>query len=270
MRYKSRFRDKVVWITGASSGIGEALAYRFNTMGARLILSSNEDDELLRVKKNCAGQDSDTIVLPLDLSVTDTLESKAKEALDRFGHVDILVNNGGISVRAPAKDTKLEVDRKIMEIDYFGHVALTKAVLPSMLERKTGYIVVTTSIAGIISVPLRSAYCAAKHALHGFFETLRAEVWRDNIKVTLICPAAVRTKISLNALTESGGKFGKMDRVIEQGISPEECAEQIIKAIVKEKKEVVLGKGLPKWGVYIKRYLPSLYYRILQNAKVET
>ncbi len=245
------------------------LAYRFNNMGARLILSSNEDDELARVKENCAGQDDDTVALPLDLSEANTMESKAEEALDRFGHVDILVNNGGIGVRALAKDTKLEVDRKIMEIDYFGHVALTKAVLPSMLERKTGHIVVTTSIAGIICVPLRSAYCAAKHALHGFFETLRAEVWKDNIRVTLICPAAVRTNISMNALTENGRKFGKMDRVIEEGISPEECAEQIVKAIAKEKEEVVLGKGLPRWGVYIKRYLPPLYYRILRNVEVD-
>jgi short-subunit dehydrogenase len=155
----------------------------------------------------------------------------------------------------------------MMDIDYFGHVALTKAVLPSMLERRSGHIVVTTSVAGLMPIPLRSAYCAAKHALHGFFDTLRIETAGDNIKITLVCPAAVRTNISVNALTGSGEKFGKMDNVISGGIPPDECAQWILKAVVKGKREVVIGRGLPRYGVAAKRYLPGLYYRFIGKAK---
>jgi short-subunit dehydrogenase len=143
-----------------------------------------------------------------------------------------------------------------MDIDYFGHVALTKAVLPSMLERKTGHIVVTTSLAGILQVPYRTAYCAAKHALHGFFDTLRVELWDDNIKVTLVCPAQVRTNISYQALAGDGNKYGKMDPLIEAGMTPEACAEAIIEAVVKGKHQILVGKGKP------------LFTRLVRKAQV--
>jgi len=205
MRESAHFKDKVVWITGASSGIGEALAYQLGSLGANLVLSSNEPERLREVRDRCANK-AVHLVLPLDLSEWESLASKAEDALRRFGRVDILVNNGGISHRSLAKDTVLDVDRRVMDIDYFGHVALTKAVLPSMLERKSGHIVVTTSLAGLLPVPYRTAYCAAKHALHGFFDTLRVELWDDNVKVTLVCPAQVRTSISMQALAGDGGR----------------------------------------------------------------
>ena len=182
--------------------------------------------------------------------------------------MDILVNNGGISHRSLAKDTSLEVDRRVMEIDYFGHVALTKAVLPSMLERKSGHIVVTTSLAGLLQVPYRTAYCAAKHALHGFFDTLRVELWEDNIKVTLVCPAQVRTNISYQALAGDGDKYGKMDPLIEAGMTPDECAEAIIKAVVKGKHQVLVGTGTPIIGTYVKRLSPTLFTRLVRKAQV--
>ena len=243
MMHKRDFQGRVVWITGASSGIGEALAYAMMRRGARLVLSSNEPEELERVKGACVLEGSEVMALPLDLAAFSKMQMKTKQVLDRFGRVDVLVNNGGISQRSLAKDTRIETDQKLMDIDFMGHVALTKAVLPSMLNRKCGHIVVTTSLAGLMGIPLRSAYCAAKHALHGFFDALRAEVWRENIKVTLICPAAVRTDISINALVGDGGKYKKMDNLMAKGISPETCAVQIIKAIIKGKELALVGAG---------------------------
>jgi short-subunit dehydrogenase len=267
MKHTGHFKERVVWITGASSGIGEALAYKLDSSGANLVLSSNEPERLEEVRDKCTNKASHMVV-PLDLSEWDALASKAEAVLRRFSHVDILVNNGGISHRSMAKDTVLEVDKRVMDIDYFGHIALTKAVLPSMLERKSGHIVVTTSLAGLIPVPYRTAYCAAKHALHGFFDTLRVELWDDNIKVTLICPAQVRTDISFQALAGDGDKYGKMDPLIEAGMRPEECADAIIKAIVKGKQQVLVGKGKPILGTYVKRLSPSLFTRIVRRAQV--
>jgi short-subunit dehydrogenase len=267
MKNTGYFRDKVVWITGASSGIGEALAYKLGEAGANLALSSNEPERLEEVRDKCTNKPSHMVV-PLDLSEWGDLASKAEAVLGRFSHVDILVNNGGISHRSMAKDTVLEVDKRVMDIDYFGHIALTKAVLPSMLKRKSGHIVVTTSLAGLIPVPYRTAYCAAKHALHGFFDTLRVEVWDDNIKVTLVCPAQVRTNISFQALAGDGDKYGKMDPLIEAGMSPEECADAVIQAIVKGKEQVLVGKGRPIIGTYVKRLSPTLFTKLVRKEQV--
>ena len=262
-----KFKNKVVWITGASSGIGEALVYSFNREGANVILSSHEDDELARVAQNCTDK-GETYILPLDLSQTDTLAYKAEDALNKFGHIDILINNGGISQRAYVKDTDFEIYRKIMDIDFFGHVAITKAVLPSMLERKSGHIVVTSSLAGKFGIPLRSGYCAAKHALHGFFDALRVEVWRENVNVTIICPSAVTTNISKNAVLGDGSKYEKMDDLTARGLTPDECAKDIIDAIIKEKEEVTLRGDYSKYAVYVKRLSPTLLSKIIRKVKV--
>ncbi len=267
MSGKDHFRGKVVWITGASSGIGEALARRLGRMGARLILSSNEAAELELVREHCGRGDDGIMTLYLDLSQPEAMAAKAATVLERFGHVDFLFNNGGISQRALAKDTGLEIDRKLMEIDYFGQIALTKAVLPSMLERRSGHIVVTSSVAGVVGVPLRSAYCAAKHALHGFFDTLRAEVWEHDIKVTLICPAAVRTRIASESLTGDGQAFGKMDKVISGGIDVDLCVDKMIAAVVRGKEEVVVGKGMGRRSVLVKRLFPGVYSRVVRRVR---
>lgn len=267
MKPSAHFKNKVVWITGASSGIGEALAYKLSSSGANLVLSSNEPERLSEVRDRCKNKEVH-LVLPLDLAEWEGLDHKAGQVLNRFGGVDILVNNGGISHRSLAKDTLLEVDKRVMDIDYFGHIALTKAVLPSMLERRSGHIVVTTSLAGLIPVPYRTAYCAAKHALHGFFDTLRVEVWEENIKVTLVCPAQVRTNISYQAMAGDGGKYGKMDPLIEAGMSPEACADAILRAIVKGKQQTLVGKGKPIIGTYVKRLSPALFTRLVRKAQV--
>jgi len=262
------FEGKVVWITGASSGIGEALAYNFAGRGASVALSSNEEDELRRVAGNCGTAAADRVMpLYLDLSDFGSMEGRTREVLERFGQVDVLVNNGGISIRSMAKDTPLELDMKVMDIDFIGQVALTKAVLPSMIERKSGNIVVTSSVMGLVSVPLRSSYCAAKHALHGYFDTLRTEVHGDGIRVLLVCPAGVQTGITKNALTSDGGKYGKMDPVVQHGITPEDCAEQVIRAMKNGRELLVPGKFSQKYFVYVHRYFPSLFSFLIKRRR---
>ena len=231
-----KLTGKVIWITGASSGIGEALAYQLSKKDTKLILSSRRVKELERVKERCK-ESEDICVLPLDLAESDSLPSKVQEALDYFGHVDILINNGGISQRSLIKDTLLEVDRRVMEVNYFGTVALTKALLPSMIERQSGHIAVVTSAVGIVTTRFRSGYAAAKHALHGFFDTLRIEHYDDNIKVTLILPGFIHTDVSKNALTGDGKPQNKTDETTAGGMAPDACAKRIIHAIEKEKEE---------------------------------
>lgn len=260
------FDGKVVWITGASSGIGEALAYAFAKRGARLILSSRREDRLREVQAACANIDQH-LVLPLDLANADTLPAKAQEALSHAGAIDLLINNGGISQRSRAVETPLELDRRIMEINYFGAVALTKAVLPSMLERGQGHIVAISSLTGKFGSPIRTGYAASKHALHGFFDSLRAEVHDAGLYVTLICPGFIRTNVSINALTSDGTPQGKMDAAQDQGMTPEACAEKIVQAIARKKAEAYFG-GKEILGVYLKRFVPGLFNRIIRKAAV--
>jgi dehydrogenase/reductase SDR family protein 7B len=256
-----RFRDKVVWVTGASSGIGEATAMAFSREGAKLVLSSRQGAELERVRKACDGEGH--LVLPLDLMRHDSLADAASQVLRHFDHVDVLVHSGGVSQRSLAADTSLATDRAIMDLNFFGTVALTKAVLPSMLARKSGHIVPISSVVGYVGTPLRSTYAASKHALHGFFDSLRAEVAKDGIVVTIICPGYVRTNVSRNALTGNGAAFGKMDDTHEGAMLPEECARRIVDAVAKRKEELVVG-GMETWAVPLKRFIPRLVSRMVR------
>ena len=256
----------VIWITGGSSGIGEAAAQKFSKEGYALILSSRNLQELERVKASCSSPE-DIRILPLDLADSGGFDQKVVIALSFFGRVDILLHNGGISQRSLIKDTQLEVDRKLMEVNYFGTVALTKALLPHFMERKQGQFGVITSLVGKFGSPYRSSYAGAKHALHGFFDTLRAEHHEDGISVTLICPGFIRTQVSINAVTGDGSPLGEMDQAQDQGMSPEACAEGIFKALVKKKEEVYIG-GKETLAVYLKRVLPGLFSKILRSAKV--
>ncbi len=265
----SSLSSKIIWITGASSGIGEALAYELAKKGSHLILSARRKEELERVKGNCIAASQPNIrILPLDLAKANTLQLSTEAAIQLFGHIDILVNNGGISQRSLAKETKLEVDREVMEIDYFGTIALTKYLLPHFLKRKSGHYVITSSVMGKFGTPYRSGYAAAKHALHGFFDSLRAEVWKENIFVTLICPGWIRTNVTLNALTGDGSKLNQMDKTTDQGLSPEQCAKKIIRAIEKRKAEVYIGGAKEVAAVYLKRFFPGLFSKIVKKAKV--
>ncbi|NJN41360.1 MAG: SDR family oxidoreductase [Flammeovirgaceae bacterium] len=263
------FSNKVVWLTGASSGIGEAVAYELVTQGAMLIMSSRRKEELERVKGNMDSTMHGRVkILPLDLSKSETLTLSAEAAVQLFGRVDILINNGGISQRSLARDTKLEVDRAVMEVDYFGTVGLTKALLPHFLKRKYGHIVTVTSVIGKIGTPYRSGYAAAKHALHGFFDSLRAEVWKDNIYVTLILPGWIRTNVTLNALTGDGSKLNEMDHSTDAGLKPGDLAKKMLRAIAARKREVYIG-GMKEWlAITVKRFTPGLFAKIIRKAKV--
>lgn len=254
------FQDRVVWVTGASSGIGRALAIAFSERGAQLVLSARRADKLEDVRAACAHPERH-LVVPLDLTDESSLTNAAHAVLDHFGRVDVLVNNGGISQRSLVKDTTLAVDRHIMETNFFGTIALTKAVLPSMLERSTGRFVVISSLTGHLSTPLRSTYAASKHALHGFFNSLRAEVADEGLHVLIVCPGYIRTQISHNALTGTGNAHNQMDPNQEAGMSPEACAAHILKAIEQDKAEIYVG-GKERLGIYIERFLPSVWRRM--------
>lgn len=262
------FKNKRVWITGASSGIGEALSFAFASSGAHLVLSARNEVELNRVGAACAEAGAASVMIQaLDLSDHERIGAIAESVLRKVGKVDILVNNGGISQRALAKDTSLEVDKKLMNVNYFGTVALTKAVLPSMLMHHLGHIVTITSLTGKFGSPYRSSYAAAKHALHGFFDSLRAELFESNIKVTLICPGFVRTNVSKNALTGDGAKLGTMDEATEKGMQPERLAYKILGAIEQGKEEAYFG-GKEVLAVYLKRFFPHYFANVIRKAKV--
>lgn len=254
-------------ITGASSGIGEALAYEMAKKGAKLILSARRKEELERVKSACASPE-DVHVVPLDLADAESIIPTAKKAESIYGHIDILVNCGGISQRDKVINTKMDVDRRLMEINYFGSIAMTKALLPKMVERKSGHQVIITSATGIVSTPFRSSYAASKHALHGFYDALRAEHHDEGLKVSIILPGYVKTKISFNALMGDGSKQNTMDKAQENGLSPEQCAQKTVQAIERNKEEVYIGGFREVAGIYIKRFFPGLFSSIVRKTAV--
>lgn len=259
-------KNKVIWITGASSGIGEALAYALSQMDARLILSARNRDELYRVKSGCKNK-INTHVLSLDLEQSSTLDQKAEEALRIFGHIDLLINCAGITQRSLALETTTSVEQKLMNVNFWGSVLLSKAVLPSMIANGGGHIVCISSLVGKFGTKWRSGYSAAKHALHGYFDALRLEVYDKNIFITIACPGFIKTNITINALTADGSPQQTMDSAQEQGMAPEVCAQHIIKAIQQQKEEVYIG-GKETKGVWFKRFFPLRFSKYLRTAKV--
>jgi short-subunit dehydrogenase len=266
MKNNKMFTGKVVWITGASSGIGESLVYAFAAMGATVIASSKDHAGLERVKESCGGQSSMILCAPFDLSDTSAISELVDAQLSKTGRIDILLNIGGISQRARIDETPLWLDRKIFEINYFGTIALTKAVLPYMVKQKSGHVLATSSISGRFGFPLRSAYSASKSALHGFFETLHLENKINNIRASVIIPGRVRTAISIHALNAEGKEHGKLDDGQAKGITPEEAAHTIIKGILKNKREILVGSS-ELMMLHIRRYLPWLFFRIADKVK---
>ncbi len=261
------FTHKIVWITGASSGIGKALTLELSKQNVRLIISSRNEAALNAVKNECENS-SNIKVLSLNLEDYNSLQTKTFEALKLFGSIDVLFNNGGISQRSLAKDTAIEVDKRIMDINYLGTVALTKALLPHFIDKNSGHFIITTSIVGKIGTPLRSSYSASKHALHGFFDSLRAEVYQNNIKITLACPGFVQTNVSVNALTGDGTPQHKMDASTQNGLTSEAFAKLLLKAVKKEKQEVYIGGFKEKLGVFTKRFFPKLLSIMIRKLAV--
>ena len=257
--------NQVIWITGASSGIGEALVYAYNALGARLIISSRNQEQLLKVKAKCINP-LNVHVFTLDLEDTSSLAHKAEEAIAMYGAIDLLINSGGISQRGFAMDTNLATEQRLMTINFWGTTILAKAILPQMLAKNSGHIVCISSLVGKFGTPLRSAYSASKHALHGYFDSLRAELPKT-IHITLICPGFIKTNVTINALTASGTAQGTMDDAQANGMLPEVCAQKIINAINKKSLEVYIG-GKETKGVMLKRFFPRLFAKIIRETKV--
>jgi len=256
--------SKIIWITGASSGIGEALALQWAVPGNQLVLSGRNIDQLDIVAEKCIKLGAQTKILAFDLTIPEEVAGAVASFQSQFSRLDILVNNGGISQRSLLIETPLDVSRRIMEVDFWGHAELTRQLLPFMVKTGGGQIVVLSSLTGLFGFPHRSAYSAAKHALHGFFETLRLEHFRDNIRVTMVCPGMVKTNISIHALTSSGTEHGLMDKGQENGVTAEYCAGKIARAVLKNRKEIIIGKKdviMP----YLKRYVPWLFYQIARR-----
>lgn len=260
----SEIKGSVFWITGASSGIGEATALAAARDGARLVLSARRKDELERVKKAAGLADENVLVLPLDMENQAEIQPAVDAVLRKFGRIDILFNNAGVSQRSSVLDTKFEVFERLMNLNYLSVVALTKAVLPVMIRQNSGHLLVTSSISGKLGSPMRAGYCGSKHALHGFFDALRSEVYDHNIRVLVVCPGYIKTDISMNAFSADGGKHGKMDENQNQGVSAEVCAEKILQGIQRNRNEIYIG-GKEVAGVYLKRFFPALLNRIVRK-----
>lgn len=255
---------KVVWITGASSGIGEAMAIDASRRGARLVLSARRAPELERVRAACTNL-SQVAVLPVDLTDFNA-DDVAARAAAFFGPVDVLVNNAGISQRSSVLQTSMDVYRRIFELDFFAPVALTKAVLPAMVERGGGHVVTISSVVGYVGTPQRSGYAAAKHAVQGFFDAARAELWRENVRFTTVCPGYIRTNVSMNAITADGQAHGQMDRGQLRGMDAGVCACKIWNAVAADRDEIAIGKeALIIWA---KRFIPGAVAYGLKRAKV--
>jgi dehydrogenase/reductase SDR family member 7B len=263
---KMNFSEKNIWVTGASSGIGKAVAVELSKRKACLILSGRNEKALKDVAEICKKNGSSARVLPFDLGDEQSVNVAAQSLLSEKLKIDCLYHFGGISQRSVVTETPLEVDRKIFEVNFFGTVALTKSILPWMIENGGGQIAVTSSIVGKFGFPYRSAYSAAKHALHGFFESLRAENRNNNIRVSVIIPGRIKTKISVNALNKSGKTHGQMDDGQDKGKSAEWTAHKICRGLKNERKEILVG-GTDLIMVYIRRFFPFLYYYLASRVK---
>jgi short-subunit dehydrogenase len=259
----SIFQDKVVWVTGASSGIGMEIAKQTAKKGAKLILSARNKERLETFKNSLPNADQH-LVLPLDLEHSENFKDLVTTVVGKFGTIDFLFNNGGLSQRSEVHETPMEVDRRIMEINYFGNIALTKAVLPIFRKQQSGHFIVISSIAGKFGFFLRSAYSASKHALHGFYESLLLEEEKNNISVTLACPGKINTDISVNALNAKGENHGIMDHNQATGMSVTDCVGELLSATEAKRKEVLIGKKEIK-AVKLKRFMPKLFWKVIRK-----
>ena len=255
-----RVRGRTVWVVGASAGIGEYVAYECAKRGAtRVILSARRLDSLKRVADRCQEFGAIADIEPLDVTRPDDISS----VCDRIASTnppDIVVLNAGVSQRALASETDISIDRRIMEINYFGNVDIAKRMLPHMLESGAGQFAVTSSVVGKFGFPLRSAYASSKHALHGFFETLHIENKSKGVTATVVCPGRIRTDISKNAVTADGSSHGVMDPGQAKGMDVEVCARRYVSGIERNRREVYIG--FETILIYLRKFAPPLFFRI--------
>ena len=250
---------KTVWITGASSGIGEALSYAFAAQGARLVLSARRLTELQRVKKRC-DQSAQVELLPLDLNQSASLSEHVHWVIQKMGSIDILVNNAGLSQRSVASETTANVYREIMETNFFGTIQLSNLVLAHFLKQRRGHFVVISSLAGKLGLPFRTAYCASKHAIEGFYAALRNELWKTDIRILMVRPGSVKTNIAQHALLGDGSPFNKADPFIEKGIPSSRAAHDIVQAILQGKQDIVIGRFPEKMALWLNQWMPRIVF----------
>lgn len=260
--------DKIIWITGASSGIGEALAYACLEEQATIIISARREEELKRVAQKQAGTSKKIFVLPLDLEHTEDIQQKVDIVVKQYGRIDVLINNSGMGHRTKAVNTPTEIDRKVMEVNFFGTINLTKAVARQMQKQKSGKIVVVTSIMGKYGLPLYATYAASKHALYGYFEALRQELYADNIKVLIVSPGFINTDVSTKLLREDGSAYGIKSESQDKGMSATDCAKGILKAIKGNRDHKYVGK-YEIFSVYVKQYFPKIFYKLMRKMTKE-
>jgi short-subunit dehydrogenase len=260
------FQNKIIWITGASSGIGRELALQLFALGGNIILSGRNKAALEEVAQTAGVEAERFMILDFDLASDFDAGQLAARVIDKFGRIDYLFNNGGISQRSLTAETSVDVDRRIFEINFFAADKLTKAVLPYMLKNGFGHIAATSSVVGKFGIPMRSAYAASKHALHGYYDSLRAEMHAKNIYVSVIIAGRILTNISQNAVTKDGSKYNKLDEGQAKGMHADEAARRIIKGIARRKPEIMFG-GKELLMVYIRRYFPALFYYMAPRVK---
>lgn len=260
----NHYKNKIVWVTGASSGIGESLVKHLYRYGAFVIASARRKEELERVKSEISASEDRFLILPLDLSNQYSFAEKTSQAIAWKNRMDILINNGGVSQRAFVAETTLEVERKIFEVNYFGTVELTRQVLPQMKKQHSGQIVVVSSVLGKMSIPLRSTYCSSKHALHGYFDALRAELYENGIKVTMVCPGYIKTNVSINAMKADGSNHAHMDKGQSKGMDVDKFSVKMLRKTARGREEINIG-GPEIAGIYLKRFVPWLVSKVTRT-----
>jgi dehydrogenase/reductase SDR family member 7B len=254
------FEGKVVWVTGASSGIGEALSLQLIDRGAYVILSGRQTEALERI---AAKAPQKALVVPFEVTDWEALADVVKKAWDWQGQIDVLINNAGISQRSLAIDTELAVYRTLMEVDYLAPVALTQLLLPRMIERGTGHIAAVSSVAGKLGVPHKAGYSGAKHAVVGYFSALRAEIeLAYGIGVTVIVPGSVKTPIAINSVEGNGTRRGRSDPNIERGIDVTVAANIMLDGIAENKREVEVAEGIEAVALQMLREQPEKLFEI--------
>ncbi|MDA3957708.1 SDR family oxidoreductase [Oceanispirochaeta sp.] len=263
------WNNKVCWITGASSGIGKALAESIYLRGGRVILSARSAGMLNSLTADWEDKDR-TLILPLDIGCHEELTQAAQKAQARWGRIDVLINNAGVSQRSLAAETDFEVMKTIMDVNFLGSAGLTRAVLPYMIARNSGIIAPVSSVAGKFSTPLRTSYSASKMALQGFYDGLRAELHSQGIHVNFIIPGFVKTNISINALKANGEKHAEMDPNQAAGISSEKAARIILKGLEKNKREIYMGIAPKvKLALFLSKAFPGVLAKMLRSANVK-
>jgi len=258
------FENKVVWITGASSGIGAELAKQFAKEKAMLIITARNAEALHHVKNVCLEDTSSCAVLTADMLQSDALLETTETAIKIYGRIDVVIFNAGISQRSYLGETDIGVYRHLMEINFFAPIIITKHLLPHFLLKQTGHIVAISSMAGLMGFPLRTGYAASKHALKGFFETLQVENSIPRLYITIVSPGRINTPISMNAITGSGLAHGKMDEGQINGIPAKVCAQKIISAIQLKRRHIIIARS-EKILWWLWWFMRPLYYKIARE-----